>query len=358
MNRVPLVEGKNLVALHGVPWQNTFGGVFGTDTSVLPPGNIGHGTSVEFGGTQTHATIAMSESYHFNSSGQWVDGFDHDVTWKYPGVMANGSRKWYKKTVANNVTNWFRVDWNASGGETETSLGTSAPALDTEFFSRGFMIVIPDLDTPDTPAFTGFRVNENDKYTTATNKAIDASGHFGPYWNWHWSFDWYPILKVPTTNGTETASTAPNGTQKGTFSVKVQGAGSGTDSERYTLVSLNMPVAMHPRDMGLVLKDSAGGQTLTNRNGNAVGRFHAGDGMLSGDAIYLWDNEAGGVRDGNVVYYNGTDWKMWQGSNPYADVPEGFFKPGDVIIIKSMSPGDWTWTYSPTYDMPTRHMGR
>ena len=38
MNRVPLVEGYNYIALHGVPWTNTLAGVFGTDLTVLPAG--------------------------------------------------------------------------------------------------------------------------------------------------------------------------------------------------------------------------------------------------------------------------------------------------------------------------------
>ena len=435
MNRVPLVEGRNLVALHGVPYTNTFAGVFGTDASIFPGGSsLADATRVEFFDGQKGATLNARQSFYFVDNGgvgQWWQ-----VNVSYPPVAnpraaANPSKeKWCERSgsegnyfytpstdtsVAGNKTyyklseyikliyldgnpsewglfersgnayvasedtepvegktyyekgayryvpvdperdvsprmeGWFvdagggvyarsNDEWVQAGTtyltRTDSPTDYSPPSGvvpmenvtdfcwdDPNFFSRGFEIVIPDLSSrPD------FQTRQT------TNGIADPATER----NWQWGFDWYPILKVPTTNGTETAT-------NGTFSVEVQGGGTGTDAARYTLVSLNMPVAAHPGEMNLWQSG-----------------FHSGDGMMTGDAIYIWDNEAGDIRSGNVVYYNGTDWKMWQGDNPNADVPLGFFKPGDVIVIKSMSSGNWTWTYSPTnfYTLPTRHMGR
>ena len=149
---------------------------------------------------------------------------------------------------------------------------------------------------------------------------------------------------------------------EGTFSVTVAG-GAKQDGRRYTLVSLNMPVAAHPRQMGLVRRDKDGNQTLVDKNGHPVGRFHAGNGMTRGDLMWIYDSATGSPRNGEVVYLTTSgEWKMRGGGN----VPEGYFKPNDVIVILSLgnSSGgkvdDWVWTYSPSefYDLPTRWMGR
>ena len=346
--RVPLVEGRNLVALQGVPYTNTFAAVFGTDTSILPAGGRTTATKIEFQSLESGGSaIATGDSYFFSDNGDgtgaWTDENEVDVT---DVVQPDG------------------------------------------FFSRGFMVVIPDLSAS---SFGSFRVRSNRNFKTSikisTNEVpVSKVTAGGPYWNWQWEFDWYPILKVPSTNDALAAysevTADGNPSEEGwyersgrqgwyvyrestdtakaqgktyyekskaplSFSVEVQG-GSAADPKT-TLVSLNMPVAAHPRDMGLV----------------GCG-FQAGDGMTCGDLMFIWDNETGDPRELSIVYYDGANW-MRRVGNSQITVPEGFFKPNDVIVIQSHgtstgSPSsNWWWTYGPTtnfYTMPTRWMGR
>ena len=392
MNRVPLVQGTNLVALQGVPWKNTFGAVFGTDTGVLPAGmSIGSSaTRVGFFGNQDGFVLASTEEYYFlydsenSPSGNWRNAANLDVTHRQPGVLSNGNREWYTNTVTGTTTNWYKSDGTPVDG---------TPALDEEFFSRGFLIWLPDLEER-----TDVPVKTNDKWTE-TN------------YEWHYGLDWYPILKVPTTNDTKggfARVAAPSGSPKtnewyewkevgGTFqyaptddlelntnksyyektatmpwsfSVRVQGGGVeatneaesgkpvtntyyGAAGRRYTVVSLNMPVAAGPEQMNL----------------RECG-FHAGNGHTTGDLIYLYDNETGGVRDSTVVFFDSVSqsWKTTgQGGDRALPARSGYFKPNDVILIVAMgdehgvTTDDWMWTYSPSDfygHMPDRWMGR
>jgi hypothetical protein len=370
MNRVPLVEGRNLVALQGVPYTNTFAGVFGTDTNVFPagakPGE--NATRVEFfadaGGGQDVAngeTLVAKQSYYFLQ-----DTANHCGYWAASSAL---------DTPVDNVEQ------------------------DPQFFSRGFMVYIPDLAQKSGGEYffpADFRARKNGSYSNDVPKST-ATG--GKYWNWEYGFDWYPILKVPSTNDTMvgyTAVTAESGNPKAegwyerggtvwgytytlsadtakqtgktyyatgmvqrTFSVTVKGGIHSADGSgaRYTLVSLNLPVAAHPKDMNLI---------QTNASGAWTNGFHPGNGHRYGDVIYLWDNERGTVRDDRVVYYDdkAQAWGMKPGGIN-ADALNGYFKPNDVIMIMSYGPqsagsyNDWIWTYGPEqfYQSPTRWMG-
>ena len=379
MNRVRLVEGRNLVALHGVPYTNTFAGVFGTDTNVLPAGtSLANATRVEFftdaNGGQSDAALSAKQTYYFlqgENGGYWYG----DSLVKNPSGSPKG-QGWYEyelsesKLVPSEDTEvvssktYYRTEQDVSHDEQPDG-----------FFSRGFEIVIPDLT-----GFAGFTNHYNGNFVTnrGTNAVFKVTAD-GPYWNWEWGFDWYPILKVPSTNDTIRGYTKVTTTggenpqargwfersgdnvwnyqymvssdttvdtkktyfvEEAKFSVVVQGGVS--NAPRTTLVSLNMPVAAHPRDMRLV---ECG--------------FHAGDGMTCGDVMFIWDNETGDPRDRSIVFYDGTNWMRWVGGSQ-TTVPEGFFKPNDVIVIQSRGTNDWVWTYSPAdfYTMPTRWMGR
>ena len=440
MNRVPLVEGRNLVALQGVPYTNTFAGVFGTDTNIFPAGRSGltDATRVEFFGGQEGTSLNSSEAYYFVNNGGTPQWWQVNVTYadvELPTDVNPSKEKWFEVVDGKSVPTsdssvasgksyyirgavdlvemdpskptdvnpkregWFERSGTAgnyvyarSGDETwasgktyyvrlkRTNLNTTTDPVDEDvthfeqedgFFSRGFEIIIPSLTNR-----TDVARNENSRWSEANSYV------------WHYGIDWYPILKVPTTNGVVVALStnaaghatvggeelAPNTALGGRtmFSVDVQGgAGGGVDGRRYTLVSLNMPVAAHPRDMGLVMRDSAGNQTLKDQNGKPIGRFHAGNGFDSGDLIYIYDSETGGVRDNTVVFLDASAtppaWKVWRpGAAEAADVPEGFFKPNDVIIIVGMGdlvdgkPDDWKWVYNPSqfYKLPDRWMGR
>ncbi|MBP5786600.1 MAG: hypothetical protein J6Y19_02120, partial [Kiritimatiellae bacterium] len=455
MNRVPLVEGKNLVALHGVPWTNTFAGVFGTDTSVLPAGNdITTATRVEFFDNALDQTrLDAAETYFFLKKqqgdsivGEWrgatgvttnevnpardanphLEGWfvksdeDYELstdtnvvaeiayykqvganTPVVPGTDANPSvERWYEyryvpssdtEVVASKmyysqgesgyakVTNpeaganpktagWYECSFAMSSDTkvdtsktyySRTTKQENADVTNVEqvpgFFTRGFQIMIPDLTTS---GFEGFQQRENPAgYNSNLPKTRGG--------NWQWGFDWYPILKVPTTNGMETASTASAGTASASprsvsqdmFELKVYGGSFGTEGEgrRYTLVSLNLPVAVHPKDMKM------------------DGWFEPGNGISTGDLIYTYDNETGSVRkDLGVVYRDADDGDKWKRrtAGMTTGTTNGLakaFKPNDVIVIVSFgnSEGgkvsDRTWTYSPSdfYEhMPDRWMGR
>jgi autotransporter-associated beta strand protein len=71
LHNVVISEGYNHVALHGLPFTNTFAGVFGTDTNFWPAGvSAGAGaTKVEFYSPGSNAPV--SEVYFFGIDGNW-----------------------------------------------------------------------------------------------------------------------------------------------------------------------------------------------------------------------------------------------------------------------------------------------
>ena len=190
---------------------------------------------------------------------------------------------------------------------------------------------------------------------------------------------WYPMLQVPTngpvrmnpsalgwyerigTGVTYTASadtavlhgktywvqsgtgaatyTEADTTADGSFSVEVA-YGNPREGARYTLVSLNLPVAVDVKDMNLL---ECG--------------FQRGDGRNPGDIIFTYDNETKGVRNKSLIYHDGTQWKNAYGSGTK-------IYPNEAIVIWSQGAPSgktsWTWTYHPTnfYKLPTRWMGR
>jgi hypothetical protein len=329
MNRVPLLEGQNLVGLQGMPWTNTMAGVFGTD---WPTGTAAsRSTRVEF----------------FDQNGKSAE-----VYW------LDNNHKWMKLKTTD-------LENSASDDYSTTELPVG-------FFGRGFSITLPDT----LPV----------EYQEFTNTVNDTPVH---------GMSWYPILQVPTNgpsrmnpsglgwferSGTEgsytyAASTDTTVKQGKTYWVRSGAAGSYTYAEadtsadgiftaevtyggrrdpRYTLVNLNLPVAVDVADLGLI---------QTDENGEWTGGILPGNGVLIGDVIYTYDNEHKKVRDNSLIYYSSTENK-WV--NSYGTGLT--FYPNDAIVIKSMglmSGGPtagttWTWTYSPTnfYAPPTRHMGR
>lgn len=79
MNNVILSEGFNGVSLQGVPYTNTFAGVFGTDTDMWPAADsaAAGATTIEFYTSGT--SVGVAEAYFFGSDGQWynVDTANH-----------------------------------------------------------------------------------------------------------------------------------------------------------------------------------------------------------------------------------------------------------------------------------------
>ena len=85
---------------------------------------------------------------------------------------------------------------------------------------------------------------------------------------------------------------------------------------------------------------------------------------LEADYIYTWDTTKKLVRGKWPVYCDAAgEWRFRVDHGAGGPVPEGYFKPNDVLVIVSRNGGlgnTWTWTYSPTnfYTLPTRWMGQ
>ena len=140
MHNVVLSPGQNFVALHGVPYTNTFEAVFG-GTETFPGGDTAMttATTVEF---FTPGISAISSSQYFlDASGHWIE-----------------------LTQTNDVT---------------TTL------MPSNFFNRGFSITLPD------PLPTGYAVTNALDYNQAdeSNKAAVVNAMI-----------WSPIAQVPTNS--------------------------------------------------------------------------------------------------------------------------------------------------------------
>jgi hypothetical protein len=268
LHNVVLSEGFNYVGLHGVPYTNTFGGVFGTDTNFWPVGGTaGDATRVEF---YTHGTLPTVTEVYFLGTDQ----------------------RWYNSGNGQNVT-WVQQPSN--------------------FFTRGFSITLPTN-----------LVGRGYKTTTAwdfdANRAVDG-------------MVWSPVLQVPT-NGPVGAGSYSQVIHTGQTEGRVQ-------TRIYNLVALNLPVSVHPSELNFP----------TNFTSGAPG---------VGDEIYTIDTSQKRLRNGSTIYRaTSGDWYFFTGGGL---VPEGYFKPNDMLVIVSRNGGvgnTWTWTYHPTnfYDLPTRNMG-
>ena len=150
---------------------------------------------------------------------------------------------------------------------------------------------------------------------------------------------WHPVLKVPT-----------NGPGGGSFSHQIAtGVRNGRVSTLvYNVVSLNLPVSVHPSQM----------RFPTN--------FFRGDASIA-DQIYTLNTSTKSVLSSHTIYCDtGGTWRFVPGAGnpaPGKEVPAGYFKPNDVIVIVSRNGGlgnHWNWTYHPTnfYTLPTRWMGQ
>ncbi len=302
MNNVVLSEGFNYVSLQGVPWTNTFRGVFGADTDMWPGGSDSADTN----------GAAVIEFYT-------------------PGTRGNVGVEWY----------FFGKDgkWYKPGTGTEVVDYTDKTDLDADFFARPFSINLPAYDEED---------GEN-WWKTHSEFAVTNGAKVRQAMLWH------PIMQVPT-NGVVAATSASTsslkpGTRDGTaasgalvFRQSVKGA-AGT----YNALSLNLPVSVHPRQLGLVVTNAAGKPQ--------PGQMKAGNPM-SADKLYVIDTDTKEVRGNSTMYCDSNgDWRYNKNSLEVTGTP---IHPNDMLVLISAGGDDWVWTYSPTdfYKPPTRHMGR
>ena len=126
----------------------------------------------------------------------------------------------------------------------------------------------------------------------------------------------------------------------------------------YNLLSLNLPVAVHPSKLGLVEIDSTTGKPTTDASKMKMRTGAAPE----ADKLYVVDTQTKEVRGGSMVYCdNEGNWKFVNGGG----VPNNYIRPNDMVVLisgerKTGDENTWTWTYTPEqfYDLPDRHMGR
>ena len=142
MHNIVLSEGRNYVALHGLPYTNTFAAVFGTDTNIWPAGpTVAAGaTKVEFFAPGTNAFA--SEVFFFGSDGNWYQ----------------------------------------SGNATPVTTNLQA----TNFFARSFSLTLPTNLTG-----RGYATTNAFDWDQSKTNLIPA-------------LVWHPILQVPTNGFTHT----------------------------------------------------------------------------------------------------------------------------------------------------------
>ena len=305
MDNVVLSEGVNNVSLQGVPYTNTFAGVFGTDAVVWPVGTTAaESVQVRFySQTQSGSgpKVELSEGYYLTPAGKWLSDGGADVT----------------------------------------------DALQDEaFFKRPFAIILPE------PLPTQY-VTTNAVNRDLTNAPLDA-------------MVWHPLMQVPT-NGTfrssVTCGAGLNGVRYSPVSLNLPvTAGPGglglpiagtrkvveTVSDPWTQISL---VEANEKYPGAV-----------HNLGDTIAEPGFVPGKTSGDRLYVLDTETKAARSGSTVYC--TTNGVWKFVASDAEVPGNFIKPNDMIVIISRNAGTgtnttWTWSYDPTnyYRLPTRHMG-
>ena len=286
MNNIVLSEGWNYVSLQGVPWTNTFRGVFGTDTDMWPgagttAADSANATRIEF--YQPGTTASVREWYFFGKDGEWY--------------ASSGTK----------VTDTLQPDG---------------------FFAKPFGIVLPNAVTNESGEITGGWWKDHSDYAGAkasASKSVEA-------------MMWHPILQVPTN--------APAG---GFSQTVTRGEG------MYNTLSLNLPVSVHPRQLGLVATNSDG--TVTS------GKMTVNNLPALADQLYVIDSATKEVRGGATMFCDANgEWRYAKGTYPnYPKVAGTPIQPNDILVLISGSgSGTWTWTYTPEqfYKLPDRHMGR
>ncbi len=96
--------------------------------------------------------------------------------------------------------------------------------------------------------------------------------------------------------------------------------------QSYTVVQLQIPRAMHPREMNLVESGFAGAETYRES-----------------DKLWKYDPDDPAVVE--ILWYdtNRSEWRMRVGQED-VPVPDTYFSPHDhVVIFTRRSTGVWTW---------------
>ena len=128
----------------------------------------------------------------------------------------------------------------------------------------------------------------------------------------------------------------------------------------YNLLSLNLPVAVHPTNLCLVAVEADGKTPVTNA---ASMKMYASDDSRSADKLYVVDTKTKQVRGNSMLYCDSSG--IWRFVSNDSEVQSRVIHPNDMLILQSGkrpsgAPVRWTWSYAPGdfYTMPDRHMGR
>lgn len=96
--------------------------------------------------------------------------------------------------------------------------------------------------------------------------------------------------------------------------------------QRYTVVPLDLPHSMHPRDMNLVESGFAGAESYR-------------------ESDKLWKYDPDDPAVGEILWYDTgrSEWRMRTGQED-VPVPERYFDPNDTVVILTRRSADvWTW---------------
>ena len=206
--------------------------------------------------------------------------------------------------------------------------------MSDSFFMRPFSITLPSGTYKD-----GEEEKERPWWTAHKDTNVVATHGLGTNHPVK-AMMWHPIMQVPTN--------APSGGFSHTIA---RGAG------MYNTLSLNLPVAVHPRQLDLV---------ATNSDGTvASGKMQTGIGPWAADQLYVIDSATKEVRGGATMWCDAHGkWRYAKGTYPnYPEVGGTPIQPNDILVLISQSGESsetWTWTYTPEqfYTLPDRHMGR
>jgi len=297
LNSVPLLQGINLVALHGEPYTNTFRALFGTDPEFWPATDrFGDCTRIDFFTTGTKAVAKGDDCYWF-------------------GVDENQQPNWYwHHKVSTTVTNENQPPTEQVKTVDEIVTDREFPA---EMFSRGFSITLPELDS---------------SHATMTTE-VNGEIYSGMVWN--------PILRVPT-----------NGPAGRDYFEETVTYGGRREGHCYTLVSLNLPVAAHVSRMNLLECGFQPGNGVNT--GDMIYTYDNEKKAIRQDSIIYFD----GSYDAETGKWNGS-WKNKMGSG-LVFRPNDVIVIVSCGAPAGKQAGDtWTWRYRPLdfYQAPTRWMG-
>jgi hypothetical protein len=275
VHNVILSGGQNFVALHGVPYSNTFQAVFG-DTNNFPGGSsalpASGATVVEFYNAGTNAPV--------------------------------GDRYWLNQTGG-----WVKVD----GGDVTTDLQPS------NFFSRGFSINLPD-PLP-SPYVTTNALNYNRIDANGAPESVSA-------------MVWTPIMQVPTNAFSQVIHTGSNTGRVRTLMynlVALRLPVSAHPSEMRLLESgfVNGPVGLSDEiyTINTATKSPLSGSTIYC-DGDGVWRFVKSGGVVPwgyfrpNDVIVIVSRNAVGSGSWTWTYHPGhfytlpTRWMGWSDTPP------------------------------------------